>query len=92
MLTPFNLILYCKTGFYRGIHYVSSFCSKDIDCGFSLEPPRRGGSNDVEAVLTSAHNLFLSRNKKNIKVFYLKKKKKKKKKYGFGGEIFYVYE
>ena len=23
----------------------SYFCSKNIDCGYSLEPPRRGGSN-----------------------------------------------
>ena len=32
--------------------------AQNIDCGYSLEYPR-------EAVLTSAHNLFLSRNKTN---------------------------
>ena len=32
--------------------------AQNINCGYSLEPPRRGG-------LTSTHNLFLSRNKKH---------------------------
>ena len=37
--------------------------AQNIDCGYSLEPPRRGGSNEypqsmfAEAVLTSTHNL-----------------------------------
>ena len=31
----------------------------DIDCGYSLEPPRRGGSNEYP------QSMFLSRNKKN---------------------------
>ena len=30
-----------------------------IDCGYSLEPPRRGGSNEYP------HSMFLSRNKNN---------------------------
>ena len=42
------------------------FLFKNVDCGYSLEPPRRGGSNKypqsmfkniAEAVLTSTHNL-----------------------------------
>ena len=33
--------------------------AQNIDCGYSLEPPRRGGSNDYP------HSIFLSRNKKN---------------------------
>ena len=45
------------------IFYISA---QNIDCGYSLEPPRRGGSNEYpqsmflsrnEAVLTSTHNL-----------------------------------
>ena len=32
---------------------------QNIDCGFSLEPPRRGGSNEYP------QSIFLSRNKKN---------------------------
>ena len=35
-----------KLGFYRGIHYFSYFRSKNIDCGYSIEPPRWGGSNE----------------------------------------------
>ena len=33
--------------------------AQNIDCGYSLEPPRRGGSNEYP------QNMFLSRNKKN---------------------------
>ena len=33
--------------------------AKNIDCGYSLEPPRRGGSNEYP------QPMFLSRNKKN---------------------------
>ena len=39
------------------IFYISA---QNIDCGYSLEPPRRGGSNEyphADAVLTSTHNL-----------------------------------
>ena len=32
------------------------FLLKNINCGYSLEPPRRGSSN-AEVVLTSTHNL-----------------------------------
>ena len=33
--------------------------AQNIDCGYTLEPPRRGGSKNRldEAVLTSTHNL-----------------------------------
>ena len=33
--------------------------AQNIDCGYSLEPPRRGGSNKYP------QSMFLSRNKKN---------------------------
>ena len=33
-----------KLGSYRGIHYFFLFLLKNIDCEYSLEPPRRGGS------------------------------------------------
>ena len=32
--------------------------AQNIDCRYSLEPPRRGGSNN-------SHNMFLNRNNKN---------------------------
>ena len=39
-----------------GILHISA---QNIDCGYSLEPPRRGGSNECP------QSMFLSRNKKN---------------------------
>ena len=33
--------------------------AQNIDCGYSLEPPQRGGSNEYP------QSVFLSRNKKN---------------------------
>ena len=38
------------------IFYISA---QNIDCGYSLEPPRRGGSNEYP------QSMYLSRNKKN---------------------------
>ena len=35
------------------------FLLKNVDCGYSLEPPRRGGSKE------NPQSTFLSRNKKN---------------------------
>ena len=39
------------------IFYISA---QNIDCGYSLEPPHRGGSNEYP------QSMFLSKNKKNI--------------------------
>ena len=36
-----------------------SISTQNIHCGYSLEPPRRGGSNEYP------QSMFLSRNKKN---------------------------
>ena len=38
------------------IFYISA---QNIDCGYSLEPPRRGGSNEYP------HSMLLCKNKKN---------------------------
>ena len=40
----------------RNFFHISA---QNIDCGYSLEPPRRGGSNEY------TQSMFLSRNKKN---------------------------
>ena len=46
-----------KLGFTR-VYIIFLISARNIDCGYSLEPPRRGGSNEYgEAVLTSTHNL-----------------------------------
>ena len=34
-----------KLGF-TGVHIISLISAQNIDCGYSLEPPRRGGSNE----------------------------------------------
>ena len=44
------------------IFYISA---QNIDCGYSLEPPRRGGSNEYP------QSMFLSRDKTN-NVYYIK--------------------
>ena len=38
---------------------ISHISAQNIDCGYSLEPPRRGGSNEYP------QSMFLSRSKKN---------------------------
>ena len=38
---------------------ISDISAQNIDCGYSLEPPHRGGSNEYP------QSMFLSRNKKN---------------------------
>ena len=38
--------------------YFFKFLLKNIDCGYSLEPPRRGGSNEYP------QSMFMSRNKR----------------------------
>ena len=60
------------------IHLYFLFLLK-IDCGYSLEPPRRGGSNEYP------QSMFLSRNMKNIRIFIWKLSV-------FEGEIFKIFE
>ena len=43
------------------------FLNENIRCGYSLEAPRRGASNEYP------QNMFSLRNKKNIGIFQLKK-------------------
>ena len=43
-IPPENPLLYRKKGFAR-VYLFFIFLIKNIDCGYSLEPPRRGGSN-----------------------------------------------
>ena len=50
-----------KSGFQKKRENSDIFLisAQNIDCGYSLEPPRRGGSN------VYLHSMFLSRKKKN---------------------------
>ena len=45
MYTPLEPFLYSKTEVCRGIPIFFLFLLQIIDCGYSLEPPWRGGSN-----------------------------------------------
>ena len=46
ILTHLNPTLYGKTGVYIGLHYFFLFLLKNIDCGYSLEPPWQDVSNE----------------------------------------------
>ena len=48
-----------------GVYIIFLISAQNIDCEYSLEPPRRGGSNEYPQSV-------LSRNMKYIRVFYLK--------------------
>ena len=53
-------ILPLKTeNFQIKISDIFHISAQDIDCGYSLEPPRRGGSNEY------LRSMFLSRNEEN---------------------------
>ena len=51
-----------KLGF-TGVYIIFHISAQNIDCGYSLELPRRGGSNEYP------QSMFLSRRKKNIRIF-----------------------
>ena len=53
-----------KLGFI-GVYIIFLIPTQNIDCEYSLEPPRRGGSNEYP------QPMFLNRNMKNLKDFYL---------------------
>ena len=42
-----------KLGF-TGVYIIFLFLLKSIDCGYSLEPPRRGGSNEYQQSMFGA--------------------------------------
>ena len=51
-----------KLGF-TWVYIIFLISAQNIDCGYSLEPPRRGGSNEY------LQSMFLIRSMKNIRVF-----------------------
>ena len=79
ILTPLKPHFYIVKLGFTGVYIIFLFLLKNIDCGYSLEPPRRGGSNEY-------HNpCFEQKYEKNIRVFIWKFSV-------FGGEIFYIFE
>ena len=55
-----------KLGF-RGVYIIFLISAQNVDCGYSLEPPQRGGSNGYQQSMFWAETSM-----KNIKNFYLK--------------------
>ena len=53
-----------KLGF-TGVYIIFRIFAQNIDCGYSLEPPHRGGSNKYP------QSMFLSRNMKKYQNFFL---------------------
>ena len=51
-----------KLGF-TGVYIIFLISAKNIDCGYSLEPSRRGGSNEYP------QSIFFSRNMKKYQSF-----------------------
>ena len=54
-----------KLGF-TGVYFIFLISAQNIDCGYSLEPPRRGGCNEYP------QSMFCAEIRKNIRIFYLK--------------------
>ena len=68
-----------KLGF-TGVYIIFLISAQNTDCGYSLEPPRRGGSNEY-------HNLCFEQKYEKISEFF---------DWNFfsvfGGEIFFIFE
>ena len=67
-----------KLGF-TGVYIIFHISAQNIDCGYSLEPPRWGGSNEYP------QSMFWAEIWKISEFLYLKFSV-------FGGEIFYIFE
>ena len=46
MLTPLKPHFYIVKLGFTGVYIIFLISAKKIDCGYSIEPPRRGGSNE----------------------------------------------
>ena len=54
-----NFFGFKNENFHRKKKYIFLIFAENIDCGYTLEPPRRGGSNEYP------QSMFWSKNKKN---------------------------
>ena len=46
ILTPLNPIFFIVKLGFTGVYSILLISAPNIDCGYSLEPPHRGGSNE----------------------------------------------
>ena len=80
-VNPLNLHFHLVKLGLTGIDIIFFLCLlENIDCGYSLEPPRRG-----ETVLASTQNLCLEQKCETYPNFYLKI-------FIFGGNTFSIFE
>ena len=64
---------------FTGVYIIFLISAQNIDCGYSLEPPRRGGSNEYP------QSMFWAEIWKISDFFFLKI-------FIFGGKIFSIFE
>ena len=76
---PLKPLLYIVKQEFTGVNIIFLFLLKNIDCGYSLEPPRRGGSNEYPESMFRAEIWKLS------DFFYENFQ-------FFGGDIFNIFE
>ena len=57
-----------KLGFTE-VYIIFLIFAQNIDCGYLLEPPRRGGSNEYHNLYVLSKIYVLSKSMKNIRVF-----------------------
>ena len=82
ILNPLKPHFYIVKLGFTGVYIIFLISSKNIDCGYSLEPPRRGGSNEYTQSMFWAEiwkilEFFLSENFKFLEVkfsIYLKRR------------------
>ena len=67
-----------KLGF-TGVYIIFLISAQNIDCGYSIEPPQRGGSNEY-------HNVCFEQKYEKYQSFFIWKFS------DFGGKIFYIFE
>ena len=79
ILTPLKPHFYLVKLGFRGVYIIFLISAQNIDCGYSLEPPRRGGSNEYPQSMFWAEIWKISE-------FFIWKFSV------FGGEIFYIFE
>ena len=59
----FKGVIITYIGMFSGVYIMFLISAQNIDCGYSLKPPHRGGSNEYP------QSMFLNRNMKNIRLF-----------------------
>ena len=81
ILTSLNPHFYIVKLGFTGVYIIFLISAQNIDCGYSLEPPHRGGSNEYP------QSMFWAEIWKYQRFFFFIGKCSV-----FGGEIFYIFE